>query len=56
MSVYPRPGIVDIAPQEMGRRALASILAKIKDPKVDDRTSIAVEPRLIPGEWASTDS
>lgn len=50
MCLYPRPGIVDIAPHEMGRRALAAVLDRIKAPKVDHRSSIFVEPRVVPGE------
>ena len=49
MSLHPRPGVVDISPQEMGRRAVKILLGKIAEPDVRHGT-IAVEPRLVAGE------
>ena len=49
MTLHPRPGIVDISPQEMGRRAVRILMSKLQNPDVRHGT-IAVEPRLVAGE------
>lgn len=49
MALHPRPGVIDISPQEMGRRAIDILLAKIESPHVRHGT-IAVDPHLVAGE------